>query len=351
MPLGFFEFFDANGAKRRCVADIGTNGDITFYTKVEGGGGGGSSVVTFPSAQPVTFTNSSIAVDWTTGKPVNLFSGSNQLSINADGASRIFNLVGTPLFTQIVNNPLTVGFASAQPVTVGGTITVGFQQNQGVFLADATTTSQTLSINANGAALVRNTSAAPFFISDFGTQADAISLTGSFLARIRALADSIGLQADTASATGSLMARLRNLLVDNFGAAADAASAVGTLMARQRIMAQSYSQPNLFTRFGASATDTISGTPARLLGGCVWNKATAVRYLQFFNRATNPTAGTSALISRVLAPGEKYSWQSFDFGSNDGFLMSTGLAWGFSTTESTYTAGAPADVSVEVYWR
>jgi hypothetical protein len=285
MPLGFFEFFDANGAKRRCVADIASNGDITFYTKVEGGSGG-SSVVTFPSAQPVTFTNSSIAVDWATGKPVNLFDGSNQLSINA-----------------------------------------------------------------NGAALVRNTNTAPFFINDFGTQADAINLTGSLLARIRALADSVGLQADAASATGSLMARLRNLLVDNFGAAADAASAVGTLMARQRLVAQSYSQPNLFTRFGASVTDTISGTPARLLGGCVWNKSSAIRYLQFFNRATNPTTGTSALISRVLAPSEKYSWQAFDFGSNDGYLMSTGLAWGFSTTESTYTAGAPADVSVEIYWR
>jgi hypothetical protein len=263
MAITSVPYLDGLGTTRQLKVDI-TNGITTFVYMTEGGGSSGGNV--------------------------GIINGSNQWSIDASGNGRVSF------------------FGNSQPV----------------YILDG---ANPLSINATGAALVRNISTQPFFINDFGTSADV------------------------SNPVGSLMARLRSLLVDTVGATADAASAVTTLMARIRLIAQSYSQPNLFTRFGTSTTDTLSGTPCRLLGGCAWNKSSSVRYLQFFNRTTNPTTGTVPVISRVLAPNERYSWQHFDFGSNDGYNFTTGLAWAFSTTESTYTAGTTTDISVEIYWR
>lgn len=191
-----------------------------------------------------------------------------------------------------------------------------------------------------------------FFIADtFGATADAANQFGSMMARVRSVAEALGAQADVASATGSILARLRLLLVDTVGVVADAASATGGLMARLRLIAQSYTSPNYFAKWGVSAGDTISGTPARVTGMCVWNKSNSIRYIQLFNRTTNATAGAVPIFSRVLAPNEKYTLNNLDMGSNDGFVFSTGLAWGFSTTEGTYTAGATTEVSIDLFWR
>ncbi len=183
------------------------------------------------------------------------------------------------------------------------------------------------------------------------TAPSSFSGTSGLNGLLRALWTAFGTQAEASSSTGSLMARIRLLLTDTIGAVADVASATGSLMARQRLVAQAYSSPNVFVRWGTSNTDTVSGTPAKVTKIYVYNKSANIRYLQLFNRATNPTTGTVPLSSHVLAPNEKYNLAVSDFGSNDGLSFSTGLAWGFSTTEATFTAGASADVSTEILWR
>jgi hypothetical protein len=165
------------------------------------------------------------------------------------------------------------------------------------------------------------------------------------------LVSNVGATADAASSTGSIAAKLRFLITDTIGAAADAASATGSLMARIRAIAIAFESPNRFTRFGTSATDTISGTPARIVSVYVWNKSTSVRYFQLFNRASNPVSGTTAVDeSFVLAPNEKFTLDTSDLGLG-GITFSSGIAWGFSTTESTYTAGTSSEVSCLIRWR
>lgn len=175
--------------------------------------------------------------------------------------------------------------------------------------------------------------------------------TSGFIGLLRGFWNSIGLSSDSSSSIGSIHAKLRFLIADTIGATSNGVDVAGTLMARLRAIAQSHASSNIFTRWGNSAVDTISATPSRVTKVYIYNKSTSIRYLQLFNRSINPTAGTIPLISHVLAPGEKYTLGVTDLGSNDGMSFSVGIAWGFSTTEATFTAGSPTDVSIEINWR
>jgi hypothetical protein len=105
-------------------------------------------------------------------------------------------------------------------------------------------------------------------------------------------------------------------------------------------------------RSGGQVSSIISGVASRLLSLYVYNKSTAIRYIQFHNTSAGLTSGSSVpAITRVLAPGEKYDLGCDNFGGSEGYLFSTGLVWGFSTTEGVYTAGSGTDVSCEVFWR
>ena len=142
------------------------------------------------------------------------------------------------------------------------------------------------------------------------------------------------------------------LWLDNiFGATADIGSNTGTFLARIRFIANAFSTPNLYTQYGTTNTATISATPAKLVGGVIYNRTNAIRFIQFFNRTTNPANGTVPLLSFPLSGNEKYTLQLPDFGSLDGINFSTGLAWAVSTTESTLTLGANTDASTTLFWR
>lgn len=335
MALTTVPYQDGLGTVRTLQVDI-TNGITTFvYQQIGGSGNSNVGIINGSNQWSIDSSGNGKVSFFGTSQPVFLLDGANPLSINSTGAALVRNISTQPFF--INDFGLTSDAASS---------TGSLMARIRFYLVDTFgAVADVASITGTFMARVRA------IATTLGLQADANSLNGSLISRIGSLVDSIGLQVDAASSTGSLMARLRNLLVDTVGATADTASAVTTLMARIRLIAQSYSQPNIFTRFGTSTTDTISGTPCKLLGSYIWNKSSSIRYIQFFNRTSNPPGGTVPLISRVLAPNEKYSLQSFDFGSNDGYNFSVGLAWGFSTTEGTYIAGTPTDITVEIYWR
>lgn len=300
MAIGNIQFRDGNGTLRDLKVDI-TGNLVTLVT------------------QPEVVSSSS---------NVSIVNGANTAQVNNQGSLRVFNNASEPLSTNIIN------------------------------------LGNTLSINSDGAALIRSTSLNPLHVTSIGLQADLNSATGSLMARTGFLAENvstlnttIGSQADVANPVGSLMARLRALLVDTFGATADAANADTTLMGRLRLIAQSYDPVvNSFTRSGAtggtaSVVDTISGTPARLLRVYAYNKASATRFLQFFNRTTNPVSDTTVSNeSFAIPPNSVLILGMGELGFN-GLHFSSGLAWAFSTTENVYTAAQNIEVTVNIKWR
>ena len=237
------------------------------------------------------------------------------------------------------NIRLVVETSNSQP---GGSAEV-------ISIKDGLVETQLLSIDSSGRITIK--------LIDESAAANP-SATGGLIALIRGLWNSvtsiftsIGTSSDASSATGSIQAKLRLLLTDTIGATSDTANPDASLMARLRLLAQAYRSQNIFTRFGTSSVDTISGSPAWLVSGVVWNKSSATRYLHIFNRTTNPTNGVTPLVSLPLTPNYAHYIDANTFGSQNGLFCSSGLAWGFSSTESTFTSATPSDVSVNLFWR
>lgn len=105
--------------------------------------------------------------------------------------------------------------------------------------------------------------------------------------------------------------------------------------------------PSLFTNKGANATLNVKASAGNILSIYCENANAAVRYIQVHNTATVPGGGAVPLlvyqvpaavagVSGVTAIGaEMLGLQGNNF--------STGLAFAFSSTSGTYTAGAAAD--------
>lgn len=183
----------------------------------------------------------------------------------------------------------------------------------------------------------------------FGALADAASATGGLLARVRLIAESIGTSADASNSTGSIQAKLRALITDTFGATADAASSTNSLMSRVRLVATSFTAPTRDTRFSTGVAFNVKGSTGQLISIYCYNKATGVRFLQFFDQTSSTPSGTP-LESYAIPPNSSLFLDSSFLGYG-GTTFSTGITWAFSTTESTYTAGANSEVTVIVRYR
>lgn len=157
---------------------------------------------------------------------------------------------------------------------------------------------------------------------------------------------------DYNQSTAGFIALLR-LLGGTVGTVSDTANADGSLMARMRLQSKSISAPNIFSRYQTSATNVINASASYVVCGWVHNRNAGLRYLQIFDRITTPSTGTVPIVSYPVNSTAITRLTVSDFcgGSSNGLLCPTGLAWGFSSTEGTYTAGAAADVSVTLFWR
>jgi hypothetical protein len=104
--------------------------------------------------------------------------------------------------------------------------------------------------------------------------------------------------------------------------------------------------------FGTAVTHTSKASAALLKALNVSSINTAVRYFQFFNSASS-TAGTPVFSFPIpAANANNPSILILDttfFGLN-GSYFSTGLTWGISTTQATYTGATSTDHNVNILY-
>ena len=104
-----------------------------------------------------------------------------------------------------------------------------------------------------------------------------------------------------------------------------------------------------FQNLGANATLNVKSSSGRVLSVYMRNLNAAVRYLQLFNTATVPTTGDTPYYT-FLIPASGYTVIDGTFFGPNGANFPTGIAFAFSTTEKTYTAGAASDHITQIQY-
>jgi hypothetical protein len=102
--------------------------------------------------------------------------------------------------------------------------------------------------------------------------------------------------------------------------------------------------PSVFQNLGANATLSIKATTGNVFGIYCVNANAATRYIGIYNSAS--TASGTPLLSFAV-PGNGGSIMiGTDFFTTSGLNCSTGIAFGFSTSPSTYSAGSASDMTI-----
>lgn len=107
-------------------------------------------------------------------------------------------------------------------------------------------------------------------------------------------------------------------------------------------------QKTLFKNFGANATLNIKSASGSVYSCSCMNLNASARYFQLWNSST--TAGSGTLLCTFLVPANSQIVIGNDYFHINGITFDTGIAFGFSTTATTYTAGTAADqISTVIY--
>lgn len=114
------------------------------------------------------------------------------------------------------------------------------------------------------------------------------------------------------------------------------------------IAAATYS-PVRFADYGANATLNVKTTTGNVLSVSCFNANGATRYLQLHNTATVPNAGDVPRLV-FLVPSLQQIRVGTEFFTQAGVNFSTGIAFAFSTTQGTYTAGVAGDQFTQVLY-
>lgn len=107
---------------------------------------------------------------------------------------------------------------------------------------------------------------------------------------------------------------------------------------------------NSTSDFGSNVTLNIKATSGNVKAFYCHNLNGSARFLQLHNTATTPGAGNIPLFS-FLVPANGVALIDGQFFGENGKNFTTGIAYGFSTTEGTYTAGVAADQTTTVMWK
>lgn len=114
-------------------------------------------------------------------------------------------------------------------------------------------------------------------------------------------------------------------------------------------VASSTGAPTRFADLGSNATANVKATPGNVFGLYCNNGNVSDRYLHLHNTATTPSAAAVPLYTfRVPAGGDIVI--GTDFFTQTGAYFSVGIAFAFSTTKNTYTAGTASDQSTLVHY-
>ena len=97
-----------------------------------------------------------------------------------------------------------------------------------------------------------------------------------------------------------------------------------------------------FQNLGANATLNVKATPGSVKSIYCHNLNASARYIQIHKTATTPAGGAVPELS-FLVPANGVVLIDGSYLGENGYYCTTGIAFAFSTTEATYTAGAAAD--------
>lgn len=118
-----------------------------------------------------------------------------------------------------------------------------------------------------------------------------------------------------------------------------------------KLVANSTYTPSRFTDFGANATLNVKASAGIVMSVICTNTNAATRYLQIHDTATTPGGGAVPIIPGIpIATGTQVRVGK-DIFSEAGFYCANGIAFAFSTTQNTYTAGAAGDQSTCVFYK
>jgi hypothetical protein len=110
--------------------------------------------------------------------------------------------------------------------------------------------------------------------------------------------------------------------------------------------------PGTFSNNLAAVSGNAKATAGNLKSICAVNRNAALRYLQVFNLAAGPVNPNVPVFQWPLAPqGSTVPGMLIvgtDFFTDGGMAFATGIAWGISTTNGTYTAATAADHDVSL---
>lgn len=115
-----------------------------------------------------------------------------------------------------------------------------------------------------------------------------------------------------------------------------------------KLASSSYS-PTRFVDFGSNATLNVKSSSGNVYSLACHNENASDRYIQLHNTATTPTVGGTPLYS-FLVPTNQQTVIGTDFFTQEGANFTNGIAFAFSTTKDTYTAGAAGDQSTIVLY-
>lgn len=104
-----------------------------------------------------------------------------------------------------------------------------------------------------------------------------------------------------------------------------------------------------YQSLGANATANVKASAGMLYSVVCHNLNGAARYIQVFSTTTTPAGGAVPALTYLVPAGGVTIIDSTTLGANGSYFAS-GIAFAFSTTETTYTAGAAADCIVQIMY-
>ena len=106
----------------------------------------------------------------------------------------------------------------------------------------------------------------------------------------------------------------------------------------------------LFQNLGADITKNVKASAGNVKSLYCHNINGAARYIQIHNTATTPGGGAVPAYTFLVPNGGAIILDGAWFGEN-GANFTTGIAFAFSTTEGTYTAGVAADQVTQIMYK
>lgn len=105
-----------------------------------------------------------------------------------------------------------------------------------------------------------------------------------------------------------------------------------------------------FANLGANVTLNVKASAGVVFSVYCHNLNAADRYIQIHDTAATPSGGAAPKLTFYVPAGAAIVIGS-DFFTNSGISFSSGIAFAFSTTEATYTAGTAADQVTQISFK